>query len=326
MMKAIVQDRYGPPDVLRLDDIDKPVPGSGEVLVRVRAATVNARDWHLMRGDPYVARLTLGISKPKRRVRGTDFAGTVEAVGPNVRWFGVGDEVYGEVHGAFAEYVCAPSGVVASKPAGLTFEQAAAVPLAASTALVALRDAAQLGTGQRVLINGASGGVGTFAVQIAKALGAQVTGVCSTAKTDLVTSIGADHVLDYSRDDFADGSQRYDLILDIAGNAPLARLRRALTPAGTLVLAGGEDGGRWTGMSRQLRALARSPFTRQRLTMLISRQRGADLETLARLIEAGQLTPVVGKTYPMRHAPDAMRDLLAGHARGKLVLTMTDAG
>ena len=177
-----------------------------------------------------------------------------------------------------------------------------------------------------MLITGASGGVGTFAVQIAKALGAQVTGVCSTAETDLVTSIGADHVLDYTRDDFADGSQRYDLILDIAGNSPLARLRRALTPAGTLVLAGGEDGGHWTGMSRQLRALARSPVTRQRLTMLISRQRHADLETLARLIEAGQLTPVIGKTYPLRQAPDATRHLQAGHARGKLVLTETDAG
>jgi len=253
-------------------------------------------------------------------------AGTVVAVGADVTGFAVGEEVFGIGQGSFAEYARARQDKLARKPASLTFGQAAAVAVSGLTALQGLRDAGCLQPGQNVLITGASGGVGTFAVQIAKALGAQVTGVCSTAKTDLVTSIGADHVLDYTRDDFADGSQRYDLILDIGGNAPLARLRRALTPAGTLVLAGGEDGGRWTGMSRQLQALARSPFTRQRLAMLISRQRRADLETLARLIEAGQLTPVIGKTYPLRQAADAMRHLQAGHARGKLVLTMTDAG
>jgi NADPH:quinone reductase-like Zn-dependent oxidoreductase len=259
-------------------------------------------------------------------VPGPDVAGTVVAVGVDVTGFAVGEEVFGIGQGSFAEYARARQDKLARKPASLTFGQAAVVAVSGLTALQGLRDAGCLQPGQHVLITGASGGVGTYAVQIAKALGAQVTGVCSTAKTDLVTSIGADHVLDYTRDDFADGSQRYDLILDIAGNSPLARLRRALTPAGTLVLAGGENGGRWTGMSRQLRALARSPFTRQRLTMLISRQRRADLETLARLIEAGQLTPVIGKTYPLRQAPDAMRHLQAGHARGKLVLTMTDAG
>ena len=206
------------------------------------------------------------------------------------------------------------------------FARAAVVAVSGLTALQSLRDAGRLRPGQHVPITGASGGVGTYAVQLAKALGAEVTGVCSTAKTELVTSIGADHVPDYSRDDFAAGPQRYDLILDIGGNAALSRLRRALTPAGTLVLAGGEDGGRWTGMGRQLRTLARSPVTRQRLTVLISRQRRADLETLAQLIEAGQLTPVIGKTYPLRQAPDAMRDLLAGHARGKLVFTVTEAG
>jgi NADPH:quinone reductase-like Zn-dependent oxidoreductase len=259
-------------------------------------------------------------------VPGLDVAGTVVAAGADVTGFAVGEEVFGIGQGSFAEYARARQDKLAHKPASLTFGQAAVVAVSGLTALQGLRDAGCLQPGQHVLITGASGGVGTFAVQIAKALGAQVTGVCSTAKTDLVTSIGADHVLDYTRDDFADGSQRYDLILDIAGNSPLARLRRALTPAGTLVLAGGEDGGRWTGMSRQLRALARSPFTRQRLTMLISRQRRADLETLARLIEAGQLTPVIGKTYPLHQAPDAMRHLQAGHARGKLVLTVTGAG
>jgi len=327
MMKAIVQDRYGPPDVLRLDDIDKPVPGSGEVLVRVRAATVNARDWHLMRGDPYVARLTLGISKPKRRVRGTDFAGTVEAVGPNVRWFGVGDEVYGEVHGAFAEYVCAPSGVVASKPAGLTFEQAAAVPLAASTALVALRDAAQLGTGQRVLINGASGGVGTFAVQIAKVLGADVTAVCSTRNADLVRSIGADEVVDYTRDDFARGQKRYDVVLDLVGNRTLTALRRVLTPTGTLVLCGGgvSTGGSLVGpMGLFLRGTLAARFAgRQRIrTMSEVPASATNLATLRELIEAGRVTPVIDRRYPLTEAAEAIRYLEVEHARAKVVITM----
>jgi len=240
--------------------------------------------------------------------------------------FAAGDEVFGISQGSFAEYACAREGKLARKPADLTFGQAAAVAVSGLTALQGLRDAGRLRPGQHVLIIGASGGVGTFAVQIAKAFGAQVTGVCSTAKTGLVASIGADHVIDYSQHDFADGPRRYDLILDLGGNSPLSRLRRALTPAGTLVIVGGEDGGRWTGMGRQLRALALSLFVRQRLTMLTSRQRHADLEHLAQLIGAGELTPVIDKTYPLHQAPGAMCYLEAGHAQGKLVITVTDAG
>jgi NADPH:quinone reductase-like Zn-dependent oxidoreductase len=325
-MRAIVQAGYGSADVLHLAEIGRPAAAGGEVLLRVHAAGLDRGTGHLMAGQPYAIRLVSGLRAPKNPVPGLDVAGTVVAAGADVTGFAAGDEVFGIGHGSFAEYARARPGKLARKPASLTFGQAAAVAISGLTALQGLRDAGRLRPGQHVLITGASGGVGTFAVQIAKALGARVTGVCSTAKTGLVSSIGADHVLDYTRDDFAAGPQRYDLILDIAGNAPLARLRHALTPAGTLVLAGGEDGGRWTGMSRQVRALARSPFTRQRLTMLISRQRGADLETLARLIEAGQVTPVIGKTYPLHQAPDAIRDLLAGHARGKLVITVTDTG
>jgi NADPH:quinone reductase-like Zn-dependent oxidoreductase len=267
-----------------------------------------------------------GLRRPKNRVAGLDVAGSVVAVGAEVTRFAVGDEVFGISQGSFAEYACAREGKLARKPADLTFGQAAAVAVSGLTALQGLRDAGRLQPGQHVLIIGASGGVGTFAVQIAKAFGAQVTGVCSTAKTGLVASIGADHVIDYSQDDFADGPQRYDLILDLGGNSPLSRLRRALTPAGTLVIVGGEDGGRWTGMGRQLRAVALSPFVRQRLTMLTSRQRHADLERLAQLIGAGELTPVIDKTYLLHQAPEAMRDLEAGHAQGKLVITVTDAG
>src|ERR1700760_1780230 len=326
MMRAIVQAGYGSADVLRLEEIGRPAAAGGEVLLRVHAAGIDRGTWHLMAGQPYVIRLVSGLRAPKNPVPGLDVAGTVVAVGADVTGFAVGDEVFGIGQGSFAQYARARQDKLARKPASLTFSQAAAVAVSGLTALQGLRDAGRLQPGQHVLITGASGGVGTFAVQIAKALGARVTGVCSTAKTGLVASIGADHVLDYTRDDFADGSRRYDLILDIGGNSPLSRLRRALTPGGTLVLAGGEDGGRWTGMSRQLRALARSPFTASGSTMLTSRQRRADLETLARLIEAGQLTPVFGKTYSLRQAPDAMRHLQAGHARGKLVLTMTDAG
>ena len=326
MMRAIVQAGYGSADVLHLAEIGRPAAAGGEVLLLVHAAGLDRGTWHLMAGQPYAIRLVSGLRAPKNPVPGLDVAGTVVAAGAGVTGFAAGEEVFGTGQGSFAEYARARPDKLARKPANLTFGQAAAVAVSGLTALQGLRDAGCLRPGQQVLITGASGGVGTFAVQIAKALGARVTGVCSTAKTGLVSSIGADHVLDYTRDDFADGSRRYDLILDIAGNSPLSRLRRALTPAGTLVIVGGEDGGRWTGMGRQLRALARSPFTRQRLTMLISRQRGADLETLAQLIDAGQLTPVIGTTYPLHQAPDAMRDLLAGHARGKLVLTVTGAG
>jgi NADPH:quinone reductase-like Zn-dependent oxidoreductase len=260
-MRAIVQAGYGSADVLHLAEIGRPVAGDGEVLLRVHAAGLDRGTWHLIAGQPYLIRLASGLRAPKNPVPGLDVAGTVVAVGADVAGFAVGEEVFGIGHGSFAEYACARPDKLVRKPAGLTFAQAAVVAVSGLTALQGLRDAGCLQPGQNVLITGASGGVGTYAVQIAKALGAQVTGVCSTAKTDLVASIGADHVLDYSRDDFADGSQRYDLILDIGGNAALARLRRALTPGGTLVIVGGEDGGRWTGMSRQVRALARSPFT-----------------------------------------------------------------
>ena len=322
-MRAIVQAGYGSADVLQLAEIGRPAAGDGEVLLRVHAAGLDRGTWHQMAGQPYAIRLVSGLRAPKNPVPGLDVAGTVVAAGADVTRFAVGDEVFGIGQGSFAEYARARQDKLARKPASLTYGQAAVVAVSGLTALQGLRDAGRLQPGQNVLITGASGGVGSYAVQIAKALGAEVTGVASTGKLDLVRALGADHVLDYTRDDFAAGPQLYDLILDIGGNSPLARLRRALTPAGTLVIAGGEDGGRWTGMSRQLRALARSPFTRQRLTTFISRHRGADLETLAQLIQAGQLTPVIGKTYPLRQAPDAMRDLLAGHARGKLAITVT---
>jgi NADPH:quinone reductase-like Zn-dependent oxidoreductase len=325
-MQAIVQAGYGSADVLRLEQTGRPAIGDGEVLVRVRAAGLDRGTWHLMAGQPYLIRLVSGLRAPKNPVPGLDVAGTVVAVGAGVTRFGAGEEVFGISRGSFAEYARARQDKLGRKPASLTFDQAAAIAVSGLTALQGLRDAGRVQPGQHVLILGASGGVGTFAVQIAKAFGAQVTGVCSTAKTGLVASIGADHVLDYTRDDFAAGPQRYDLILDIGGNAALPRLRRALTPAGTLVIVGGEDGGRWTGMGRQLRAVALSSFTRQRLTTLVSRQRSADLETLAKLVEAGQLTPVIGQTYPLSQAPDAMRDLQAGRARGKLVITVTGAG
>lgn len=240
-MKAIVQDRYGSSEVLEFREVDRPVPKDGEVLVRVRAASVNARDWHVMRGDPYVARLAFGLRRPKRRMRiqGGDFAGVVEAVGKDVTRVRPGDEVYGEADGAFAEYLCAPQGVLGPKPANLSFEQAAAVPLAGNTALMGLRDVGKVGPGQHVLVNGASGGVGTFAVQIAKALGAEVTGVCSTRNVDLVRSLGADHVVDYTREDFTRTGARYDLVFDLVGNRTLADCRRALNPTGMLILAGG---------------------------------------------------------------------------------------
>ena len=326
-MQAIVQAEYGSADVLRLEEIDRPAIGDDEVLVRVHAAGLDRGTWHQMAGQPYLMRLMgFGLRAPKNRVPGLDVAGTVVAAGADVTRFEAGDEVFGISQGSFAEYACARQDKLARKPANLTFDQAAVVAVSGMTALQGLRDAGRVEAGQHVLIIGASGGVGTFAVQIAKAFGAKVTGVCGPAKTGLVASIGADHVIDYTQDDFAASPQRYDLILDIGGNSALSRLRRALTPGGTLVIVGGEDSGRWTGMGRQLRALALSPFVRQRLTMLVYRQPRADLERLAQLTEAGELTPVIGKTYPLHQAPDAMRDLEAGHARGKLVITVTDTG
>jgi NADPH:quinone reductase-like Zn-dependent oxidoreductase len=271
-MQAIVQDTYGAADVWRAEEIALPEIAGNEVLVKVHAAGLDRGTWHVMAGQPYLMRLMgYGLRAPKNRVPGLDVAGTVVAAGPAVTRFKAGDEVFGISRGSFAGYACARKDKLARKPANLTFDQAAVVAVSGLTALQGLRDAGRLQPGQHVLIIGASGGVGTFAVQIAKAVGAEVTGVCSTAKTGLVASIGADHVIDYTHDDFADGRQRYDLILDIGGYSPLSRLRRALTPRGTLVIVGGEDGGRWTGMDRQLRAVALSPFVRQRLTMLTSR-------------------------------------------------------
>jgi NADPH:quinone reductase-like Zn-dependent oxidoreductase len=321
-MRAIVQKEYGTADVLRVAEIDRPVIGANEVLVRVRAAGLDRGTWHLMAGMPYAARLAVGLRAPKNPVPGLDVAGVVVAVGSKVTRFQAGDEVFGIGRGSFAEFAAAREDKLARKPSNLTFEQAAAVPVSGMTALRGLCDVGRIEAGQKVLIVGASGGVGSYAVQIAKALGAEVTGVCSTSKLDLVRSIGADHVIDYSQDDFADGAEGYDLILDIGGNSTLSRLRRVLTPKGTLVIVGGEDRGRWIGMDRQLRALALSPFVGQRLTMFGPKEHYTVLERLTELIEDGQVVPVVEQTYPLSEMPDAMRDLRAGRARGKLVIAV----
>jgi NADPH:quinone reductase-like Zn-dependent oxidoreductase len=323
-VKAIVQDAYGSPDVLQLRDIDPPTVGDDEALVRVHAAGVDQGVWHLMAGLPYLVRIAgVGLRAPKNPVRGVDVAGRVEAVGGNVTGFQPGDEVFGTCRGSFAEYACARADRLAPKPASLTFEQAAAVAVSGCTALQAVRDRGKVQPGQRVLIIGAGGGVGTFAVQLAKAFGAEVTGVCSTAKMDLVRSIGADHVIDYTRDDFADGRNRYDVILDIAGNRSLSQLRRALVREGTLVLVGGEEGGRWFGgIDRQLRALVLSPFVRQKLGTWIATQPKEDLEALRELLEAGKVAPVVDRTFPLSEVPEAIRYLRDGRARGKVVITV----
>jgi NADPH:quinone reductase-like Zn-dependent oxidoreductase len=323
-MKAIVQDTYGSADVLELRDIDKPEIADDEVLVRVHAAGVDRGVWHLMTGLAYPIRLAgYGLRAPKTPVPGMDMAGVVEAVGKDVTRFQPGDEVFGIGKGAYAEYARAPENKLAPKPANLTFEQAAAVAISGSTALQGLRDRGQVQQGQRVLIIGASGGVGTYAVQLAKAFGAEVTGVCSTTKVDMVRSIGADHVIDYTRADFADGDQRYDLILDIGGNRSLSHLRRALTREGTLVLVGGEEGGRWLGgMDRQLRILVLSPFVGQKLTTFVSKENHEDLIVLKELIEAGKVTPVIDRTFPLADVPMAIRYMEQGKARGKVVITV----
>ncbi len=322
-MKAIVQDVYGSADVLHTAEVDRPTIGHGEVLVRVHAAGLDRGTWHLMAGMPYVIRLGFGFRRPKNPIPGLDVAGTVEAVSENVTKFKVGDEVFGTAKGSFAQYAAAEQDKLAHKPATLTFQQAAAVPISGLTAIQGLRDQGQVEPGQQVLIIGASGGVGTYAVQLAKAFGAEVTGVCSTAKTDLIRSIGADHVIDYTKEDFAGGSKRYDVILDIGGNSSLKKLRSALTEKGTLVIVGGEEGGRWiAGVDRQLRAMAMSPFISQRLTTFISKETHVDLERLAQIIDAGDLTPVIDRTYPLDEVPDAMRHLEAGKARGKIVISV----
>jgi NADPH:quinone reductase-like Zn-dependent oxidoreductase len=324
-MKAVVQDTYGPADVLELREIDQPVVGDDEVLVRVHAAGVDPGVWHLMTGRPYLVRVMgYGLRTPKVGVRGRDVAGRVEAVGTNVSQVQPGEEVFGICEGSFAEYACARPGKLAPKPANLTFEQAAAVPISGLTALQALRDTGKIQPGQQVLVIGAAGGVGTFAVQLAKALGAEVTGVCSTTKVDLVRSIGADHVVDYTREDFADGARHWDLIVDTAGRRSLSQLRRALTRRGTLVIVGGEGGGRWLGgFDRQiLRAPLRSALVRQRLRPFISKERRADLVVLKGLIEDGKVTPVIDRTYPLSEVPEAIRHLEEGHGRGKVVITV----
>jgi NADPH:quinone reductase-like Zn-dependent oxidoreductase len=322
-MRAIVQDGYGTVDVLRLARIPRPEIADDEVLLRVRAAGLDRGTWHLMTGRPYLVRLAVGLRKPRNPVPGLDVAGTVEAVGSKVTRFAVGDEVFGIGKGSFAEYASAREGKLARKPRNLTFEQAAVVSVSASTALQALCDIGHVEPGQKVLVIGASGGVGSYAVQLAKAFGAEVTGVSGTAKLDYVRSLGADHLLDYTRDDFADGARRYDLILDVGGNPTLPRLRRALTRTGTAVIVGGEEGGAWTGgLDRQLRALVLSRFVRQRLTTFVAKERASDLERLTELIESGHVMPSLDRTYPLDQALEAMRQLEAGKARGKLAITI----
>ncbi|GGT62390.1 NAD(P)-dependent alcohol dehydrogenase [Streptomyces purpureus] len=324
-MKAIVQDRYGSPDVLECGEVEKPTIGDHEVLVRVHAAAVNARDWHLMRGDPYVARLALGLGRPKVRIRGTDFAGRVEAVGKDVHRLRPGHDVFGEADGAFAEYVSASQEVVERMPTNLTYEQAAALPLAGNTALMGLRDLGRVGPGQQVLINGASGGVGTFAVQIAKALGADVTGVCSTRNVDLVRWLGADHVIDYTQEDFTTGGRRYDVVLDLVGNRSLADCRRALTPTGTLVLSGGGvfEGGSLIGpMGLIIKGQTLSRFVGHRLLVLTATPSKQNLATLREWVEAGKVAPVLDRTYPLAEIPDAIRYVEGEHARAKVAITV----
>ncbi len=319
-MRAIVQDRYGPADVLELREVGRPSVGDGEVLVRVHAASVNPQDWHIMRASPFIVRASgYGLRIPKKPIRGTDAAGRVEAVGKNVTRFRPGDEVFGWCEGAFADYVCADESQFVSKPAGLSFESAATVAMAGCTALQGLRDAGAVQPGQEVLIIGAAGGVGTFAVQIAKELGCRVTGVCSTTKMELVRSLGADHAIDYTNEDFTRGERRYDLIFQLAGTASPSACRRALTPHGTLVLSSGE--GRFAGIDRIVRALVSSPFVGQRLRMLLTKETNEDLVTLAELIEAGNVTPVIDRSYPLSEVPEAISYVEEGHARGKVVIT-----
>ena len=326
-MQAIIQENYGEAEnVLRLDQTGRPTIGDREVLLHVHAAGVDRGVWHLVAGLPYAVRLAgYGIRAPKTPVPGREVAGRIEAVGGAVT-LAVGDEVFGIAEGSFAEYARARAGKLAPKPSNLTFAQAAAVPVSGLTALQAVRDRGHVQAGQQVLVIGASGGVGTFAVQIAKAYGADVTGVCSTAKADVVKSIGADRVIDYTREDIADGGRRYDVILDTGGNRPLRQLRRALTPRGTLVIIGGETDGRWLGGSdRQLRAVMLSPFTSQHLSTLLCSENQADLIALTEMIESGQVTPVIDKSYPLSETIAAIRYMRDGHARGKVVIDISDA-
>jgi NADPH:quinone reductase-like Zn-dependent oxidoreductase len=326
-MKAMVNMKYGPPDVLELTEVERPTPKDDEVLLKVHAASVNPADWHLLRGKPYIARLQLGLRRPKERVLGCDVAGRVEAVGKNVKMLQPGDEVFGSpfMHGfgAFAECVCVSEGLLAPKPATLSFEQAAAVPLAASTALQGLRDHGQLEPGHKVLIIGASGGVGTFAVQIAKSFDAEVSGVCSTRNVQMVRSLGADHVIDYTQEDFTHSGHNYDLIFQLAGTLSPSECRSALSTNGTLVMSSGESEGRWIGpVERVIKALVLSPFVSQKMASFTVKPNREDLQLLKQFIEDGTLTPVIDRTYPLAQLPEAIGYLEEGHARGKVVISV----
>jgi NADPH:quinone reductase-like Zn-dependent oxidoreductase len=321
-MKAIVYRRYGSPDVLRLEEVDKPVPKDGDVLVRVRAASVNPLDWHLLRGKPYIVRPTSGWRRPKRNIPGVDVAGVVEAVGRDVTLVKPGDEVFGEKTRACAEYVCGPERLFVHKPANLTLEQAAAIPVGGVTALQALREKGGIQAGQHVLINGASGGVGTFAVQLAKIFGADVTGVCSTANVELVRSLGADQVVDYTREDFTRGRQKYDLIIDNAGSRSLMAMRRALAPGGTAVIVGASKGN-WIGpIVRMLVGKQLSRFGNKTFTSMLTDIEREDLLFLKDLVEAGKVTPVIDRRYALSEVPDAIRYLETMHARAKVIITV----
>jgi NADPH:quinone reductase-like Zn-dependent oxidoreductase len=321
-MKAIVHNRYGSSDVLRYEETEKPVPADDEVLIRVRAASVNPLDWRLMRGEPYIVRFMMGMRESKIKRPGVDVAGRVEAVGRNVTRLKPGEDVFGSCRGAFAEYVCTSESSVVTKPGNVTFEQAASVPVAGYTALQALRDKGHVHAGQSVLINGASGGVGTFAVQIAKSFGADVTGVCSTRNVEMVRSIGADHVIDYTREDFTKSGRRYDVIVDSAGNHSLSACRRALSPAGTYVMVGGPYRGWIDFLARLIMVPVLSRFSSQKLRLLMARRSKEDLTVLRDLMEAGAVTPVIDRRYGLSEAPQAVRYLEEGHARGKVVITM----
>jgi NADPH:quinone reductase-like Zn-dependent oxidoreductase len=325
-MRAIIQDAYGAPDrVLRLDQVEVPAIGAGDVLVRVHATSVNTPDWATVIGVPYILRLGSGLRRPKRPVRGSDVAGVVTAVGRDVTDLAPGDAVFGSTGaraGAFAECAVAPAAQLIRKPPGLAFADAAASVMTGLAALVALRDLARTGPGTSVLINGASGGVGTLAVQIAKALGAEVTGVCGPGHADLVRSLGADHVIDYTAGD-TEGGHRYDVIIDTGGHRPLRRLRRSLTPRGTLVIVGSETGGRWLGgFDRTIRAMLLSPFIRQTLAPLANSENAADLVVLTELVQSGKVTPVIDRTYPLEEVSTAIERMQAGQARGKLVVSV----
>ncbi len=322
-MKAAVYNRYGPPDVVQIKEVEKPVPTDNEVLIKVRAASVNPLDWHFMRGTPYILRIQAGLRKPKDKRLGVDVAGQVEAAGRNVTQFKPGDEVFGSCRGAFAEYACTSESALVMKSHNVTFEQAASAPVAAFTALQGLRDKGQIQPGQKVLINGAAGGVGTFAVQIAKSIGADVTGICSTKSVDMLRSIGADHVVDYTHEDFTKSGQRYDLFFDCVGNHSLSASRGVLTSQGIYIAVGGPSG-RWMigPLTRAITAHVLSRFVSQKLVMVLAKPSQKDLTVVRDLMEAGRATPVIDKRYRLSEVPDAIRYLEAGHARGKVVITL----